>query len=148
MLKILQDALKRPELFEWFGSIPGDEIEDWLLRTRLQIPPDLIELWQITGGGDVFESETILRPTVASVPKPNFIADDVESCNVDLTAKGKPGDLYVFHQGSFLSAVQLQNQKFMTLTKSYGVNREFHSLDEWYIQTLRAEFAARYNFDC
>ena len=148
MLRILQDAQQRPELFEWFGSIPGREIEDWLLRTQLPIPSDLVELWKITGGGDVFESETFLRPTVPSVPKPNFIVDDIESFNLDLTAKGKPGELYVFQQGCFLSAIQLQNQKFMTLTKNYGVEREFHSLDEWYNQTLRAEFAARYRIGC
>src|SRR3954447_20759602 len=140
MLRLLEDALRRPDLFAWFGGIPQKEIEDWLLKTRLTLPSDLIELWQITGGGDVFESETILRPTVPSIPQSNFVDDDIESVNLYLETKGKPDGLYIFQNGGFLSAVQLKNQNFVTLTTNYAVEHEFHSLDEWYIHVLRTEF--------
>ena len=61
-----------------FGAIPAAQLQDWLRRTRLVLPSDLIELWQLTGGGDVFESETIFRPTFTSTPNNCFVGERVE----------------------------------------------------------------------
>jgi hypothetical protein len=143
MLILLQDAERWPKPFQWFGAIPRPEIEDWLRRERLVLPPDLIELWEMTGGGDVFE-ETILRPTVPSVPNSGYVEDDIESVNSHHTAAGNPQGLYIFMDGTFLSAVRLRDQEFVTLTRSYVVENSFPSLDDWYIGTLRAEFGERY----
>jgi hypothetical protein len=46
--------------------------------------------------------------------------------------------------GSLLSAVRLSDRKFVKLSEDYGVENSFDSLDEWYVQTLRAEFGERY----
>jgi len=144
MLLLLEDAKRRPELFDWFGAIPRREIEDWLLRHQLELPPDIIELWHVTGGGDVFESETILRPTVASYPNGSFVEDDIESFNTDHATELNRCGVYVFQRGVFLSAVRLRDQYFVTLTKNYVIAEWFSSLDEWYANTLRAEFGPRY----
>jgi len=50
-----------PRIFDSFGAIPLPEIQDWLRQTGVVLPSELIELWQQTGGGDIFDSETILR---------------------------------------------------------------------------------------
>lgn len=131
-------------MFYPFGAIPEAEVKNWLRHSELVLPPDLIELWQLTGGGDVFESETIFRPTVPSIPNSCFVEDDIEGMNAGHTADGKPCGLYVFQQGLFLSAVRLSDQKFVTLTRNYVVEDSFPSLDEWYIRTLRAEFGQEY----
>ena len=101
-------------------------------------------VWQLTGGGDVFESETILRPSVPTPPNEFFIEDDIESANLAHDANGRPSDFYLVHQGTFRSAVRLPDQKFVTLTREYPVQDSFDSLDEWYVRTLRAEFGERY----
>jgi hypothetical protein len=147
MLLILQDAERWPKPFQWFGAIPRPEIEDWLRRERLVLPPDLIEFWEITGGGDVFE-ETILRPTVRSVPNSGYVEDDIESANAQHAAAGNPQGLYIFMDGAFLCAVRLHDQEYVTLTRNYVVKNSFPSLDEWYISTLRAEFGERYGLGC
>ena len=145
MLILLQDAHKVPRIFFPFGAIPVGELQDWLRRTRLVLPSDLIELWQLTGGGDVFESETIFRPTVPSTPNSCFVEDDIEGRNTVFAEEGKSGDLYVFQQGAFLSAVRLSDQRFVTLTEDgYAIKDSFDSLDEWYVRTLRAEYGERY----
>jgi hypothetical protein len=114
-------------------------------RTRLVLPSDLIELWQLTGGGDVFDSETIFRPTVPSSPNSCFVDDDIEGRNAAHAKEGKIGDLYVFQEGLFLSAVRLSDQRFVTLTNGgYAIKDSFGSLDEWYVSTLRAEYGERY----
>jgi hypothetical protein len=145
MLILLQDAHNEPRIFAPFGAIPSSEIQGWLRRTGLVLPPDLIELWQQTGGGDVFESETILRPTVASTPNSCFVDDDVEGMNAACAGEGKSDDLYVFHRGLFLSAVRLSDQRFVTLTEGgYTLKESFASLDQWYVRTLRTEYGERY----
>lgn len=143
MLIILQDAERWPKPFQWFGAIPRPELEDWLRRERLVLPPDLIELWEITGGGDVFE-ETILRPTVRSVPNGGYVEDDIESVNAYYAAAGNPKGFYIFMDGTFLSAVRLHDQEFVTFTRNYIVENSFPSFDEWYMKTLRPEFGERY----
>ena len=145
MLILLQDAQKVSEVFSPFGAIPLTEIQDWSRQNGFVVPPDLIELWQQTGGGDVFESETILRPTVASAPNSCFVEDDIEGINAAYAAEGKSGDLYVFHRGLFSSAVRLSDQRFVTLTVGgYTIKDSFASFDEWYVRTLRAEYGERY----
>jgi hypothetical protein len=57
-----QDSSRRPELFVWNGSLSKERIEKWLEERQLKLPEDLVELWQETGGGELFESETILGP--------------------------------------------------------------------------------------
>jgi hypothetical protein len=145
MLTLLQDAKRVSRIFFQFGAIPITELQAWLRRTRLVLPSDLIELWQLTGGGDVFETETIFRPTVPSSPNGCFVEDDIGGRNAAHIEAGKPGDLYVFEQGLFLSAVRLSDQRFVILTEdSYVVKDSFGSLDEWYVHTLRAEYGERY----
>jgi len=67
-------------------------------------------VWQLTGGGDVFESETILRPSVPTPPNEFFIEDDIESANLAHDANGKPSDFFLVQQGTFLSAVRLPDK--------------------------------------
>ncbi len=145
MLILLQDAQKEPRIFSPFGAIPWAEIQGWLQRTGLILPSDLLELWQLTGGGDVFETETIFRPTVASTPNSCFVEDDIEGRNAAFAQEGKTSDFYIFQQGVFLSAVRLSDQRFVSLTKGdYTVEDSFASLDDWYTRTLRAEYGERY----
>jgi hypothetical protein len=132
-------------MFCAFGAIPLTEIQDWLGRTGVVLPSDLIELWKQTGGGDVFESETILRPTVASRPNSRFVEDDIERVNAKYAEEGKSSDLYMFHRGLFPSAVRLSDQRFVTLTEGgRAVKDSFASFDEWYVRTLRSEYGERY----
>jgi hypothetical protein len=145
MLLLLQDAQKVPRIFFPFGAVPAAELQDWLQRTGLILPSDLIALWQLTGGGDVFDTETIFRPTVPSTPNSCFVDDDIEGRNAAYAEEGKSGDLYVFQQGAFLSAVRLSDQRFVTLAEGGGTIKDsFTSLDEWYVRTLRAEYGEMY----
>ena len=144
MLILLQDAERVPGLFDTFGAIPTSELREWLRQNALAFPSDLIELWEVTGGGDIFDSETVLRPTVTSIPNACFVHDDIEGRNSAHAATGKPSGLYIFQEGTLLSAIRLSDQKFVTLTKDYAVKNSFGSLDDWYVRTLRAEFGERY----
>jgi hypothetical protein len=144
MLVLLRDAQGVPGIFYPFGAIPRAELREWLRQNALVLPPDLIDLWELTGGGDIFDSETVFRPTVPLIPNTHFAQDDIEGRNAEHAAKGKPSGLYIFQQGAFLSAIRLSDQTFVTLTRDYSVDNSFGSLDDWYVRTLRAEFGERY----
>jgi hypothetical protein len=144
MLILLQDAQRVSGMFYSFGAIPTTELREWLRQNALVVPSDLLELWEVTGGGDIFDSETVFRPTVPSLPNACFAHDDIEGRNAAHAAAGKPSGLFIFQQGTFLSAIRLSDQKFVTLTKDYAVENSFDCLDDWYIGTLRVEFGERY----
>jgi len=144
MLILLQDAQRVPSVMHPFGAIPTGELREWLRQNMLLLPSDLIELWEVTGGGDIFDSETVFRPTVPSPPNTSFVQDDIADRNTEHAAKGKPSGLYIFQEGAFLSAIRLSDQNFVTLSQEYAVEDSFGSLDDWYVRTLRAEFGERY----
>jgi hypothetical protein len=148
MPAILEDARRKPELFCWFGAIPHTELQAWSQSRGHVIPDDLQMFWSVTGGGDVFESETILRPNVPAATTSCYQAgDDVETVNVSFREAGCPERFLVFHTGSFLSAVDLTTGRYVNLSESYVVISEYGFLDDWYSQTLRQEFASRYGLN-
>lgn len=145
MLTILSDAALRPDLFSWFGGISDNDLHQWLRTADLSLPEDLLELWRQTGGGDLFESETILRPNAGSPPGGAWIpGDDTHSSNLAHREHGLSPEMYVFQEGTFLSAIRLSDQKYVVLGPSYEATGAYDSLDDWYRATLRAEFAIRY----
>jgi hypothetical protein len=112
------------------------------------LPSDLLDFWCATGGGDIFESETILRPAVSQSPNSCFVTgDDTDTQNSAHRNAGMPAGLFIFHIGSFLSAIVLENQRYVTLRNDYSIESEFVSLDDWYLRSLRAEFSERYGLD-
>jgi hypothetical protein len=146
MLAILKDAKRRPDLFHWFGSIQRTQIEAWAQLSSIAVPDDLLEFWSQTGGGDLFESETIFRPTLTPSPEPYFIdGDDVDSANQFRIHNGMSKSYLAFHDGLFLSAVRMSDQMFVTLGESYEETAVFSDFDEWYLRTLRADYAANYD---
>ena len=149
MLAILKDAAARPELFGWFGPIASHEIDFWLRQNNRRVPDDVRELWALTGGGDFFdEGETLLRPTAVRSSEPYFIesTDFVESANQFRISKGMSTDYLLFHIGSFQSAIRLSDQRIVTLDDEWHLIKAFSDLDEWYLATLRHDYAEAYSF--
>jgi hypothetical protein len=104
------------------------------------MPDDLVALWRETGGGDIFETETILGPG-----SDRELGDDVMAVNTDFRGRGLADSFAVFHVGSFVSAIDKNTKDYVELDPATLIVRaRFRSLDEWYAKTLRAEFAARY----
>src|SRR4051812_26130713 len=115
MLSIVQDAERNPKVFCWFGAIPASEINEWLIASGLKLPSDLLEFWRVTGGAEIFESETVFRPPVSSLPNQYFlVGDDTASKNLWHQSKGLPTGLFIFQEGAFLSAVRQHDQRFVT----------------------------------
>jgi hypothetical protein len=103
-------------------------------------PNDLLVFWQETGGGDVFETETILGP----LGDPQM-GDDIATVNHALRSDGMPARFLVFHAGLLMSAVDTEAGDYVELEpSSFRVLRRFASLDEWYRGTLRKEYGERY----
>jgi len=65
---ILHDSAARPGVFFWFGALPTSQTKDWERENSICVPADLKTLWSLKGGGDLFESETILQPFGSADP--------------------------------------------------------------------------------
>ncbi|MFM6209362.1 SMI1/KNR4 family protein [Planktothrix sp.] len=138
----MQDAARHPQLFVWNGTIESNQLELWLQEHQLNLPQDLIELWKRTNGGDLFESETILSPF-----GDDSLGDDIESVNEFHDSQGMSKNYLLFHVGTGLSAVRLTDGYYVKLDESYQEIAEFQSLDDWYRDELREEYAKRYNLE-
>jgi hypothetical protein len=137
---IRRDQAMRPDLFVWNGPIPEERLNEWIERRGLNLPEALVELWRETGGGTLFESETILGP-FGDVE----LADDVDSVNAYHKKRGMyPRDL-LLHVGVTLTALRQDTQTVVLLdSETYLAHKEYESLRGWYERFLRAEFAPRY----
>jgi hypothetical protein len=141
-LTLLEDAKKRPDLFLWRGAIDHVRLDEWLQSRQLKVPPDLNFFWLQTGGGDFFESETVLGPFGHS-----NTADDVDTVNALHHRRGMPVDYLVFHTGaSGLTAVSRSTGLYVQLNESrYLETGDFTSFESWYMDSIRSEFAHLYD---
>ncbi len=140
--RLLRDARVRPELFRWNGPVGPARLRAWLRQNGLEhrCPLDLVAFWEETGGGDVFESETILGP----FGEPEM-GDEVVTTNRAMHAGGMPLQFLVFHTDLLISAVDMSAGDYVALSPSdFRVLQRFSSFDDWYATTLRTEYAARY----
>lgn len=139
---LMDDARARPELFNWNGGVSPAALESWLARNEWMgpCPTDLFDLWRETGGGDVFETETIFGPS--SDPS---LGDDLVTLNLAMRNRGMQARYLVFHVGLLISATDTETGDYVELApEDFRVARRFTSLDDWYRTTLRAEYGNRY----
>jgi hypothetical protein len=137
--KILQDAEKRPDLFVWTGAIPLNLLRNWAERERVAVPIDLLHFWAQTGGGEMFESETILSPYASSTTY------DLDKVNDFHRKRGLSVEYLIFHVGLNISAIYLPTGRYLVLEdKTYKQLEEYDSLERWYLSFLRKEYKDRY----
>lgn len=128
---IIRDSKKFSD-FYWFGAIDDRTMSEWLTSQNLVLPSDLIDFWKLTGGGDIFENETILGP----FGNPE-LGDDIVGCNQYHYLQGLAKEYLLFHCSYYYSAVHLPTLKYVTLNDKYKVLKTFENFDEWYKKTIR-----------
>ncbi len=139
---IYEDASAHPDLFHWFG-ISLQEFKAWLRALPLRVHPELVECWRRTGGGDLFESETILGPLIEDE------SENVLKMNEFHWSKGLPTAMLIFHIGSnvsasFANACQHNYELVVFRPGSYDIDKSFCTFNDWYQGNMRAEYASRY----
>jgi hypothetical protein len=138
MSRILRDALERPDLFHWNGPIDSTALDAWLqLHGMDRCPRDLRRFWEATGGGDLFETETILGP----FGKVEWGDDVLGQNEVDRDGRlTKSRLVFARDDHGFGGVVDLDSGQYL----GAAAGESFRSLDDWYVSTLRNEYAARY----
>ena len=139
---IFEDALTRPDLFHWFG-VAEPKFDVWLNALPLRVHPGLVSFWRRTGGGDCFESETLLGPLATGA------GDNVIEISEFYWSKGLLRNLLVFHTGICLSASSVdmrhhRNRLVILKPETFEVAQWFDTFNAWYQNTLRSEYAERY----
>lgn len=138
-----RDIEKYPALFEWEGAINQDWLVKWLDKRQLSLPKDIIELWLQKGGGTMFETETLLSP----IGNP-LLGDSVEAITLQHYQNRLSRDYYVIHTGLVLTGIRLSDGNYVVLDMStYLPVREYLTLESWYINEIRSEYADRYSIE-
>ena len=139
---LLLDSRRSPGAFAWRGPIARERLRAWLRENRLMglVPDDLVALWEATGGGDYFESETILSPfgDVA-------MGDDVLGKRDLWRRNGLPMHYLPIATGVFSAALDTRTGTVVALDPE--TQRElarFPAVDAWYRETARRDLAPRY----
>lgn len=135
---LLKDSDLRPDLFAWRGPLPLPAIERWELEQSICAPDDLKRLWTARGGGDIFESETVLQPFGA----PDY--DLIWPVSQAFWAKDLSTAYCVFHTGLWDSIFRKSDGAlFSVRSKGSAQLSAWQDLDNWYA-ALREEYAERY----
>jgi len=137
---ILRDSDLHPGVFFWSGSLSASAIKEWERTQLLSAPEDLKQLWSLKGGGDLFESETILQPFGA---KEEY--DLIEPVSTVRWERGLSRDFCVFHTGLVDSVFRKSDGAIFSLPTDDPTQMiPFRDLDDWYVNALRSEYAERY----
>lgn len=137
---MLHDAEINPKFFFWEGVINREYFKELLDEHGWNLPADLFNLLAVTGGGEMFESETILGPF-----RDEDLGDNLFTYNKELRRRGLPEGYVIFHTGMTVSAVRLSDERYVELDRDdYHERAEFASLEDWYLRLIREEYAERY----
>jgi hypothetical protein len=143
VLRILEDAAERPRVFWWNGAVSEAALDEWIARGPMagRCPADLRTFWLATGGGDLFETETIYGP----IGEPTMDMGLLEA-NQWLLSRGMPTRYVAFANGTWVGAIDLDGKFFQLEREEQAIRKvdRFRSLDHWYEKTLRREYATRY----
>ena len=134
--QLARDADSAPHLFRWTRSSEEDSVREWVNSQRQSVPPDLLDLWIETGGGELFETEDLLCPASTDLY-------DLVAVNEGRWKQGLPHDRLVFHVGIFLTAIDPGGRLLQLDADSETEIGAFSSMDAWYLD-LRATYGEKY----
>lgn len=139
--QLWRDARTAPDLFMWNSPLDPHRLRQWISERCSVIPESLWEVWVRTGGGDMFETETLLWPMVDASHD-----DSVDAVNSYLRRHGLADGYVVFHTGLMLSAVRCRDGAIVEFAKKVLTHpqRVFDSLESWYVDGIRSEYSDRY----
>jgi len=131
-LQILDDAEIRPSLFVWNGPIEEGCIKRWLKLHKVTFSEEIVTFLTKTGGGDLFESETLLGPLGNAE-----LGDDLDSINCFYWETGLPKELVIFHTGlGDLTAFDTIKKDYVQISEIDHIETQrFSSFDQWYQKT-------------
>lgn len=141
-MKLFDDIKARPDLFDLVKGVGAKDTKQLLLEAKLEgLPDDLLTVLDLVGGGEIFETESLLSPYGES-----DLGNNIVSENWMHYEKGMPRDYIVFHSGlGGLSAVDVSRGVYIQIGEDdYAVKSEYDSFETWYCNTLRKEYAERY----
>jgi hypothetical protein len=105
--QMMRDAEQRPELFHWHGPEGRTRLSEWAAAVGGKVPEDLLSLWASFGGGELFETETLLSP----FGDPS-IGDDIDGVTSFSRQRGLAEHWVVFHVGWGMSAFNTIDGRF------------------------------------
>lgn len=125
---------KYPRSFFPFGKVDSFTLDNEIRKYSFKFPDELVSIWKEYGGGDLYQTETILYPLQ------NDKIDNVVDLNNAYWADGMPRNNFVFHIGTGgVTAFNLETGEVINLnTDNWNVTCRYLSFVDWF-KNLRNE---------
>ena len=131
MTQIVKGALTdNPYVLFSYGAIEKQFLQRKLDTYSFQFPEELIQFWIEYGGGDLFETETILSP----IPSDNEFIYDIEEINAFRYENGLDTKYLVFEEnGCEMAAFDKYTKEVVIISKSDNkIENGFKNINKWF----------------
>lgn len=128
----LQKELKvNPNIFVPYGRINKRILKNELQKYHFNFPKELIKFWINYGGGDLFETETILSP----IPSEKEFVYDIKKINNFRHENGLSDKYIVFQENaSEMTAFDKETNEIVILNKDkYEIEERFENINTWFV---------------
>jgi len=127
----VKEALKtNPSLLFAYGKIEETKLANELQKINYNFPDELIGFWKEFGGGDLFETETILYPLQST----NELVDSLVPTNDFYHTNGLDNKYIIFQKNAAqLTVFDSQTDEIVLLsTGNYVVRKRFENFENWF----------------
>jgi len=131
VLELIHEQQKtNPSLLFAYGKIEETKLANELQKINYKFPNELIGFWKEFGGGDLFETETILSP----FPIANEFIYDIQTINQFHYSIGLDKNYIIFQEnGSQMTAFDKQTNALVVLSKEdYSIENKFDNFENWF----------------
>lgn len=126
-----KELKKNPDIFVPYGKINKRILVEELQKYKFNFPKELIKFWINYGGGDLFETETILSP----IPSESEFVYDIRKIN-DFRYKNGLNKRYIIFQenASEMTAFDKETNEIVVLDKDkYKIEERFENINKWFV---------------
>jgi hypothetical protein len=132
---MITETIKRalsenPHIIFPYGAIEPEKLKSGLSKMNYQFPKELFDFWVEFGGGDLFETETILSP----IPSDNEFIYDIINTN-DFKYKNGLSHKYITFQenASYMAAFDKETNEIVIIAKdNYQEEERFNNFNAWF----------------
>ncbi len=143
MIDIIKSDIKKyPTILFPFGRIGAAELKKELNNYNFKFPSELVDIWSEFGGGDFFQTETILYPYQ------NEHIDNIVDVNNFLIKEGMPVKYFAFHigRGEVTAFLKEDNNRIVNLKRdSWQETYHYSSFKDWFADLRMELISMRYS---
>jgi len=130
MTQLKKEIKQNPRILSAYGALNKQLVISELAKYNFKFPTELVQFWIEYGGGDFFQTETILSP----IHSDNEFIYDIIEINDFLHQKGLNENYIVFNEsGAEVTAFEKHTHEVAIISnKDYKIKKLFNNISQWF----------------